>query len=466
MRYILLLFIAIVFPYNVVHADVLPRVKPAFTRPAEVHVWKDLSLIKSFNVSDHTAAGGAYLAVGTFDASPEQRVVVGAGARQQPFVRVYDLEGHLLHSFLAYPKTFQGGVRVAVGDIDGDGVNEIVTTPGPGYEAHVKIFHVDGSLVGIKDFLAYDRFTGGVHLTVGDTDNDGQAEIITAPGPGGGPDVRVWNGKDGTRKKQFFAFDQSMTDGVTVAFARTPEGPSILTAVESWSMPVVRRIAMMPEPYIASSFLGDAEGSRSGLSVASADVDRDGYDEVLVSSNGGVTSTITTFDIYGTQISRRLGLDPNYVGAVSLAALSVTDTLLLISPAPSVVTGPIDQEKSIEVNLSEQRLYAYEHGRVAKTFLISSGTRSHPTPVGKTTVKKKIPIMDYAWNYGAGNPSNYFLPNVRYNLNIFPHIYIHSAYWHHNFGHVMSHGCINTSLADAQWIYDWSVVGTPVETKK
>jgi len=129
------------------------------------------------------------------------------------------------------------------------------------------------------------------------------------------------------------------------------------------------------------------------------------------------------------------------------------------------VVWPQAPERAIFVSIAEQRLYAYEHGRIARTFLISSGIGRFPTPAMKTAVLKKVPVKSYRWVYGRGNPNNYFLPNVKHNLQILGPYYIHYAYWHNNFGHSMSHGCINVGLKDSEWIYNWATVGTPVEVK-
>ncbi len=102
--------------------------------------------------------------------------------------------------------------------------------------------------------------------------------------------------------------------------------------------------------------------------------------------------------------------------------------------------------------------------RCAKTFFVSSGVARHPTPEWKTNIRAKIATKRYTWNYGPGNPDNYDLAGVKWNLQIADHIFIHSAYWHNNFGYRMSHGCINMATADALWVYDWANVGTPVET--
>src|SRR5206468_2374756 len=113
-----------------------------------------------------------------------------AGSR--PRVRVYDAATKVAKfSFLAYQAGFTGGVRVAVGDVTGDGIPDIITGAGPGGTPHVKVVNgVDGSFV--YSFYAYTSgFTGGVFVAAGDVDGDGLADIITGAGSGGTPHVKV-----------------------------------------------------------------------------------------------------------------------------------------------------------------------------------------------------------------------------------------------------------------------------------
>ncbi|HTK77817.1 MAG TPA: hypothetical protein VL371_21295, partial [Gemmataceae bacterium] len=124
------------------------------------------------------------------------RFAVGAGPGGLPIVNFYDGGGTLLRSFLAYDGSFRGGVRVATGDLNGDGYAEIVTAPGPGGGPHVKVF--DGATGRLlTEFNAYDpTFTGGVFVATGRTNADFAPHIITGAGPGGGAarqGLRRWN---------------------------------------------------------------------------------------------------------------------------------------------------------------------------------------------------------------------------------------------------------------------------------
>ena len=123
--------------------------------------------------------------------------------------------------------------------------------------------------------------------------------------------------------------------------------------------------------------------------------------------------------------------------------------------------GPEDMQY-IQVDLSDQRLFAYEQGRLAKSFLVSTGLRNS-TPLGIHSVLAKIPYVHYRWFYGPNNPSNYDLGLVQYNLRFYPHIYIHYAYWHDNFGYPMSRGCVNVNFENMKWIYEWAQEKIPVE---
>ena len=127
------------------------------------------------------------------------------------------------HGFFAYDPAFPGGVFVAAGDLTGDGVAEIVTGAGPGGGPHVRVWSTTGgTITELLDhgFFAYDpAFPGGVFVAVGDLTGDGIAEIITGAGPGGGPHVRVWSVLGGTLTELtgFFAYDPAFPGGVRVA---------------------------------------------------------------------------------------------------------------------------------------------------------------------------------------------------------------------------------------------------------
>jgi len=130
-------------------------------------------------------------------------------------VKTYSLSGVFVREFRSFGKGYVGGIDLAAGDVDGDGKTEIVVGAGVGGGPHVRIFDSDGQLESSGFFAYAAKFRGGVRVAVGDLDGDGKAEIVTGAGKTGGPHVRVFDGK-GKLKSEFFAFDRGLTAGIWV----------------------------------------------------------------------------------------------------------------------------------------------------------------------------------------------------------------------------------------------------------
>lgn len=115
-------------------------------------------------------------------------------------------------------------------------------------------------------------------------------------------------------------------------------------------------------------------------------------------------------------------------------------------------------DKHIYVDLTKQTLYAYEGNSLYLQTLVSTG-KWHPTPTGDFKIWVKLRATRMAGGSGA---DYYDLPNVPFVMffanNEVPQgagFSLHGAYWHNNFGHPMSHGCVNMRIADAEKIYNW-----------
>jgi hypothetical protein len=189
---------------------------------------------KEFMAYDPYFSGGIDVAVGNVDGAPGNEIITAAGKGGGPHIKIFDVNGVLKSQFYAYDYRFAGGVRVATGDTDGDGEDEIITgilgQGGP----HVKVLRSNGTIV--REFMAYDPyFVGGVDITAGDTDGDGEDEIITSPGPGGGPHVKVFGG-NAVLKSQFYAYDHRFAGGIRVSSDNVLDGqPNDEIIVIPWS---------------------------------------------------------------------------------------------------------------------------------------------------------------------------------------------------------------------------------------
>jgi hypothetical protein len=160
--------------------------------------------------------GGVYVAAGPMNRLPGDEIVTGAGAGGGPHVRIFSLNGTALGGFMAYAPNFGGGVRVAVGDVDGDGVDEIITAPGPGGGPHIRVFRLDGTEIG--SFMAYNpNFIGGVYVTTVKSPDGKTSWIATGAGEGGGTQVRIFDYHGNLGANGFFYGSPADTSGVRLA---------------------------------------------------------------------------------------------------------------------------------------------------------------------------------------------------------------------------------------------------------
>jgi hypothetical protein len=159
---------------------------------------------------------GGSIAIGNFDADPQLEYAIGKGGGQDPHVKVYDTNNTLLRTFSAFSPGFSGGVNVASGDVDNDGVDEIITGAGPGGGPRVRVFEASGA-PGAGDFFAYSsNFSGGVNVASGDVTGTTTDEIVTGVAGGGIPLVKVFN-TAGQALSDFNAYAANQHGGVRVA---------------------------------------------------------------------------------------------------------------------------------------------------------------------------------------------------------------------------------------------------------
>ena len=112
-------------------------------------------------------------------------------------------------------------------------------------------------------------------------------------------------------------------------------------------------------------------------------------------------------------------------------------------------SGNIRPKKWIEVNLSQQTVTAWDKDTPVRRFLVSTGAAAYPTVVGTFRIYRKLTSMDMR---GPG----YYLPNVPWVMLFFEGYALHGAYWHFRFGTPISHGCVNMTISDAAWLFQWA----------
>lgn len=232
--------------------------------------------------------GGGDVAFGNVAGNKEKEIIVGAGKDAAPSVKIYDKSTKsLIREFLAYAENFRGGVRVAAGDIDGDGRDEIVTGAGPGGGAHVRVFDQKGNVIYPKLFPFGPTPRTGVDVATGDIDGDGKDEIIVGMGPGQKPEIKIYKGNGKLMNIRFFAYNENFKGGVRVATGDVDRDgkDEIITGAGSGGGPHVRIFEADGKPK-AIWFFAFHPDFRGGIDVASTDIDLDGKDEIIVSQAG------------------------------------------------------------------------------------------------------------------------------------------------------------------------------------
>ncbi len=147
--------------------------------------------------------------------------------------------------------------------------------------------------------------------------------------------------------------------------------------------------------------------------------------------------------------------DPNriYAGQVLRLPEGAREQPAGVSAAEAPEIPPVG--KFIAVSLAEQRVRAYEDGQLLQEFTVSTGLPTTPTVAGRFAIYAKVPKQRM-------RGPDYDLPNVPWVLYFYRGYSFHGTYWHNSFGRPMSHGCVNMRIEDAQWLYEWAEIGTPV----
>lgn len=272
-------------------------------------------------------------------ASKKEGIVLGTGPGGIPRVLRVSDTGKVLASFLAYPVSFQGGVNVASGDLNGDGIEEIVTAARSSGKAGVKIFSRSGKLSGL--FNAYAKsFRGGINLTTADVNGDGEEEIVTVPAAGAAPQVRIFD-RRGKSLGQFFAYPKTFKGGVNVASGDIDgDGTDEIITAPSSGAGLKLKI-FSKNGTLISQFFAFAKTFKGGVSIAAGDVDGDGVDEIMTAPSSGAGPQVRIYRKNGRVISQFFAFAKTFKGGVSVAAGDVDG-----NGATDIITGSGAGEKA------------------------------------------------------------------------------------------------------------------------
>lgn len=176
--------------------------------------------------------------------------------------------------------------------------------------------------------------------------------------------------------------------------------------------------------------------------------------QTIVDSQGAVLKTLVQ------------GADGRVLGATTgIASAFATDLAagnaafqLPVSATPFETTALF---RRLEVDLSEQRTYAYENEKLVDSWAISSGKSGFDTAKGRFRIYAQLRTQNMGREDTSVAPY-YYTPNVPYISYFNGDEAFHGTYWHSNFGHPMSHGCVNMTVNSAKFVWEWATKGTEV----
>lgn len=413
-----------------------------------------LPLAKDFNST-------VSLASGDVNHDGRDEIVIGFGAGYSPIVKIYNLEGQVVGEFLAYSESFKGGVNVAVGDYDGDGQAEIITAPGFGGGPHVRVFK-DGQPI-YQEFVFAQKERSGAQVASGDIDKDGKAEIIFSSGLNSNPEVGYL--KEGKFFKKGLPIKPIGGVNVSSGDINNDDRAEIIVSYGYGNKPEV--LVMDSNFNILKSFFAYDEGYIGGVNTAVGDINNDDKAEIITVPSFGAEARIGIFSGEGERLKQFLAYEFEYKGGGKIASIKDADGSVKIITLPERIFESLNEKdyKYISVDLKSQTLTYWQNGYQLGKFLISSGLRTHPTPKGEFSIFLKRASVRMSGYYGYNHPDNYDLPGVPWVSSFKGPYTIHGTYWHNNFGHQMSHGCVNMKTPEAKIIYDWVDIGTRVYVK-
>lgn len=234
------------------------------------------------------------MAYGKFTNDDERQLIVSPSAGSSPHVKVFNKTGDLISSFMAYDNGFTGGTTVAAGDVDGDGLDEIITGTGGGNSSHVKILKINGEEVA--NFFAYPGYNTGAIVAAGDVDGDGRAEIITGTGPGNSTHLKLFK-FNGSQIGDFFVYPGSNIGiDISVADVTGDNTPEIITSPGPGGGANIK--VLEPDGTLLSSFMA-YDNFYGGTRVTTADIVKSSAKaEIIISPwfNGGPDIRVFSYD--------------------------------------------------------------------------------------------------------------------------------------------------------------------------
>ncbi len=278
------------------------------------------NLKKKFTAFKKTLKHGLNLAVGDVNGDGKAEIIVSLKTGGSTEVRIYDGNGKLLKKFTAFSKTSKFGVKVLTGDVNGDGTPDIITIADQGAVSLVRVFDSNGKK--ISQFYAFDKKVKGTYnVASADLNGDGKDEIVVTPAAGTTGKIAIFNGSTGKLVKQFSGFGKKTKIGTTVAVGDTDgDGDAeIVVAAQSKSSPEIRVYDITGT--LVKKFDAYAKKVSGGYVLVVDDVTGDAASEIIVAPAIGLAQPVKIFSKDGTLVKSFYGAKKSFKGGFTLGTV-------------------------------------------------------------------------------------------------------------------------------------------------
>ncbi len=249
-------------------------------------------------------------------AAPKVIYAVGTGVGVPGDVFVFNADGTERFRFRPYENSFTGGVRVAVGDANNDGFPDVIVSPAEGGGPRLVVMDGFTGKFLFDAFVYEPSMRNGLYVALGDTNGSGRNQIVTGPGLGGAPRVRVFDVPSQAVVQDFFAYAPELRGGVRVAVDSIRH--QLVTAPGDGGSPQVRVFGSSLA--LVSQFFAGDPASRQGISIAVGDLDNSGKSSLVAGSGSGGAPLVTTYNLQtGQQTGQFQPYEASFTGGVRVA---------------------------------------------------------------------------------------------------------------------------------------------------
>ncbi|QEL19582.1 beta strand repeat-containing protein [Limnoglobus roseus] len=362
---------------------------------------------------ESTFTGGVRVAIGDVDGDGVEDLITGAGRGGGPVVSVFSgADGSLIRTFFAGDDTNRGGVTVAAADFDGDGLADVVVgAVKNGVEIIQVLRGTDGAV--LKEFRPFDAAIEGVNIATGDYNGDGTPDVVIGAGVGGGPRVTVVDGKTSEILLNTFAFEPSFRGGMQVA-AGDLDGDGraeVIAAAGPAGGPRIVSFAGGTGVQTHSFFAYDNTNARNGVQVSVFDVDRNGTNDIVTADGPGQAPNLRAFDgisLARLDISSFPGLPFGSVVVFGPGPIDTTTPSAVVNTTATSPTNvnPIPFTIAFSEDVSPLTVAGLSVTNGTVTALASTDARTYTvsvTPTGQGSVA--VSVLAGAVADAAGNPN-------------------------------------------------------------